>query len=329
MNQLERCPWCGGEITHEKFLEIEARIRADEERKATASQLNLKKTLEAGFSTRLETTVQARLREQRTLLDGNYAKELAKRDGQHKRDIEKLQAQLKDLGRRLEKKTAHELGEVEEIDLFERLREEFPDDKFRRVQRGEPGADIHQTVFDRDQPSGLIIFDSKNHRSWRNEFASKLRQDQLAAKADHAVLSTSVFPTGHKELCVMNDVIVVSPQRATHVVRLMREAIISLHRKGLSQEHRQTKVEQLYRLITSADYAKRLGEALRLSDAILNLDVDEQKQHQRTWKTRGTLATTLGHTLRAIDDDVARILSGEGTDELAAANHGDDAEVPF
>jgi hypothetical protein len=219
------------------------------------------------------------------------------------------------MGRRLEKKTANELGDTAEIDLFETLRASYPEDQIVRVKRGEIGADIRQTVIHRNRQCGLIILDSKNHMSWRNDFAAKLRQDQLAAKADHAILSTTVFPSGNKELCVIDGIIAVSPGRATYIVQILRDAIISLHKQRLSLQQRKTKVEQLYQLITSDGYAKKLAETIRISDEILNLDVEEQKQHQKTWKARGTLATNLKRTLHQIDDDVDGIIAGREVDD--------------
>src|SRR5207247_2237632 len=102
----------------------------------------------------IQKVLKSKLVEQRIILDRNREKELARKDNKHKREIEKMQAQLKDMGRRLEKKTATELGETPEIDLFETLREEYPDDNIVRMKRGEAGADIHQTVMHRHQSCG-------------------------------------------------------------------------------------------------------------------------------------------------------------------------------
>jgi hypothetical protein len=40
---------------------------------------------------------------------------------------------------------------------------------------------------------GSILYDSKNHNQFRNEHVSKLKADHLAAKAEHAILSTYKF----------------------------------------------------------------------------------------------------------------------------------------
>jgi hypothetical protein len=237
--------------------------------------------------------------------------------------MERLQTEIKDLGRRLEKKTANELGDGPEVDLFEALKGEFPDDHVVHVKRGEAGADIHQTVKHRGEKCGLIVFDSKNRLQWKYEFAKKLRQDQIAAEAEHAILATTVFPTGKKELCIEEMVIVVNPLRVIHVARILREAMIKLHLQGLSIKERKTKVEQIYQLITSDEYAQKLAEAGRLTEAVLNVEVKEKKDHDKTWKERGILLTNLKRTLREIDDDVYAIVGGKGTEDV------NDREVAF
>jgi hypothetical protein len=367
MNQVERCPWCGSQISHAKFVEIEARIRAEEQRKSQAQEAALRARMEEDFKAKLgietnkavraatlghgkilqqkdnehqqallalqaeiqqkgaaleaangpiDRILASKLSEQRAVLDADRDKQLGEKEAEHRREMAKLQDQLKELSRRLEKKTANDLGEVPEINLFEKLREDYPDDKIVRVKKGEPGADIHQTVIHRNETCGLIIIDSKNHLAWRSDFVTKLKEDQARARADHAILSTSAFPSGQKGLCILDGVIAVSPVHTTHIVQIFRRAMITLHKQGLSQRERQTKVEAIYQLITSEEYARKLMEANRLGDRILDLDAEEKKQHDKTWKSRGNLTKNLKHTLQEIEDDVYAIIGGKGTESL-------------
>jgi hypothetical protein len=164
---------------------------------------------------------------------------------------------------------------------------------------------------------------------WKYEFAKKLRQDQIAAEAEHAVLSTIAFPTGKKELCIEESVIVVSPVRVAYIARILRDAMIKLHLQGLSIKERKTKVDQIYQLITSDDYAQKISEAVRIADAILDLEVKEKKDHDRTWKERGTLATNLKKTLQSIDDDVYSIIGGKGSEDIEEPQVAQEAESLF
>src|SRR5262249_38174679 len=136
------------------IAEKERALKAAAEReKSLTAQLDVQQN-------QMEEAVELKLQEQRRLLDEARAKDLAKKDSEHNREIEKMQMKLQELSRKLEKKTANELGESPEVDLFDALRESFPDDRIERVRRGAQGADIHQTVIHKGQRCGLIIFDS-------------------------------------------------------------------------------------------------------------------------------------------------------------------------
>ena len=113
-----------------------------------------------------------------------------------------LSNKVNELQRALEKKTNEELGEGAEIELFEALKKEFPNDRIERVAKGAPGSDILHGVVHNGRECETIIYDSKNHKMFRNEHVTKLLEDQLAAKAEHAILSTHKFPAGTRQLCV-------------------------------------------------------------------------------------------------------------------------------
>ncbi len=168
----------------EKVLKPQLAEQARAIQAAQEIETTLKSQLEAqkkAQEAELQKAVNAQLTEQRTILAHQSEKDLAKKDSDHKREMEKMQAQLTDMAKRLEKKTANELGEGPEIDLFDSLREHFPEDQIVRIKKGQPGADIRQNVLHHNQDCGLVLFDSKNHKAWRNDFVTKLRQDQVDA----------------------------------------------------------------------------------------------------------------------------------------------------
>src|SRR5262249_2915682 len=53
----------------------------------------------------------------------------------------KIQTKFEELKRAYEQKTAEELGEGAEIDLYEALKGEFEGDRIERINKGQPGAD--------------------------------------------------------------------------------------------------------------------------------------------------------------------------------------------
>jgi hypothetical protein len=159
---------------------------------------------------------------------------------------------------------------------------------------------------------GRIVVDSKNRQAWQNTFVSKLRQDQVEAEAEQAILATTVFPAGKKELCIESGVIVISRARVVHIVHVLRQAMVMMHVKGLSMNERTGKMSQLYNLITSESYAAKFTEANRLTQDILELEVKEQAEHTRVWKNRGALVKRTQNILREVETDVAAVIESNG-----------------
>ena len=260
----ERCPWCESVISRSKFLQIETKIREEEQArsakverqlriqlqaqheaeiakqrqaaaenaKAEAAKLiaaanagrdklqeelklaqareaavraSIKQEVDSALKLKLkesESQRQKELADQRAALEKDRDTVVLKTQADFAREREGLQKKMKEMERQLLRKTAQDLGDAAEIDLYESLREAFPDDRINRVQKGQAGADIHHDVMYKGQSCGRIVIDSKNHQGWQNGFVTKLRHDQTEAGAEHAILASTVFPAGKKELCI-------------------------------------------------------------------------------------------------------------------------------
>lgn len=202
---------------------------------------------------------------------------------------QKLSNKVNELQRALEKKTNEELGEGAEIDLFEALRAEFPDDRIERVKKGEPGADIVHVVRRNGKDCGTIIYDSKNHNAFRNDHVTKLRSDQLAARAEHAILSTHKFPAGKRQLHQQDGVLLANPARVVAVVTLLRQHLLQTHTLRLSNADREKKTAELYAFVTSERCNQLLNRIDTQAGALLDHQVAEKKWHETAWKKEGEL----------------------------------------
>ncbi len=202
-----------------------------------------------------ERSSQRELARQREILEKDRDQALLKQQAEFNRRREAFQKKIKTMERELQQRSAHEVGDGAEIDLVEALREAFTEDRIKRIQKGQPGADILHEVLYKGEVCGRIIYDSKNRQVWQNVFAAKLRQDQVAAKADYAILATTVFPSGKKELCSEEGIIVASPARVIDMVEPLRGAMVKMHVLGVSQKERVGKTDRLYKYITSETHA--------------------------------------------------------------------------
>lgn len=334
---VERCPWCGSPITHAKFLKIQAAIRADEQKKLADA--------EKDFRARLEKEVaiqQAKLNKERQAIDAERArvakqielarqqaerdrkKEIAqvrqilqkdrdaailRKEADFAREREALQKKISEMSRRVKK--GADIGEGAELDLYEELRAAFPEDEIAKV-KGRPGIILHDVRY-KGKSSGKIVIDATPRAAWQHAFVSRLRQAQTEIGADHAILSTPVFPAGKRELFLESGVIVIAPARVKAMMEVLRKALIAMDVARLSDAERADKLNRLFRFITSAGFKKKLAEASDLASEALDIDVQEKRAHDTVWKKRGTVLTRIKHVLREIDTDVAAIV--EARDE--------------
>ena len=256
---------------------------------------------------------QKELTEQRQALEKDKKLSLLKLQSEFNRERESYRKKTQLLETQLQRKTANELGDGGEIDVYESLREAFDGNGGRttRIPKGQSGADLLHEVFHKGEICGRIIVDAKIRQAWQNSFVTKLRQDQVEAGAEHAILATTVFPAGKKEMCIESGVIVISPARVVHIVQLLRQAMITMHVKGLSMKERMSKMSRLYKLITSEPYVAKFTEASRLTKDILDLDAQEKTAHDNVWKKRGALAKRMQNVLREVETEVAAVIEGE------------------
>lgn len=261
-----------------------AKSKAEQEKRAAQNHV---KELKAAQEQRIELEIRKALTEQREALEQDKDKAIRKAQADEFKKAQKLEKQVDLLKRQLEQKTAEARGEGAEIDLYESLRENFDDDKITRIKKGQPGADILHEVRHNGQICGSIIYDSKNHAGWRDSFVDKLKTDQLAARADHAVLTTSAFPAGARQLQVKDEVILLNPARAVELVRIVREHIIQTNRLRLSGKEKDRKTAALYEFMNSDRCRQLMARYEAITDELLDIDVNEVKAHDLVWKKRG------------------------------------------
>lgn len=223
---------------------------------------------------------------------------------------QKLQNKTDALQRELNKKTSNEIGDGEEVKLFDVLRDRYPGDTIERIQKGEPGADIRHEVYQDGQLCGTILYDSKARKAWQHNYATKLRDDQLSARAEHAVLSSFKFPAGQDQLCEVNGVIVASPARVPALVDILRRDVIRSHRLKLSGEDRAKKSAKLYEFVTGEQFVQKLARVDELATELLKLDEKEIQAHQRMWEKRGTKERAIQKANTDLRIEIDSILEG-------------------
>lgn len=256
---------------------------------AALSLSDTAKTAAEGKLAALETEQATRLEEQRLALEAASSIALNAEKAKAYEEKLKLETRLQEITRELQKKTAEELGEGAEVQLFEELTAKFPEDRLTRVQKGAAGADIIHEVMNNGKLCGKIIYDAKNRNAWRSEYVSKLRKDQVAGEADHAVLSTLAFPKNCRQVHIEDSVIIANPARVAIIAEILRLQIIRSSKLRQSNEDKAEKTAAVYEFITSELCGQLLDQVEARSNDLLDLDVKEKKAHDSIWKRRGEL----------------------------------------
>lgn len=344
----ERCPWCDQAIPHEKFAHISNRIAEKERAQHAAMTAKLKEDFarekalmaaqvreearleaEAALAARLETAEAARLAAETLVAQQREAlqqeKTVAVQAEQLKayEERQKLQQKLELLQKQIENKTAQEIGEGPEADLFEVLRTAFEGDRIRRVAKGLSGADVIHEIVRNGQVCGKIVYDSKSRNAWKNEYVTKLRADQMVERAEHAILSCNKLPQGAQQIHVQEGVIVAHPQRVIVLAQILRRHVIETHELRVGNEQREEKTAELYAFITS-DRCKQLFEQIALqAQRMLELEAAEERAHKVTWERRGKLIRSVQKVHNDLCFEIERVI-GTGDVEAAVAGGADD-----
>ena len=213
----------------------------------------------------------------------------AKRERERARyeaDRARLQRQTEELSRRLEATRSQQLGDEAEVDLFARLRAEFPEDRIERVRKGAKGADIVQHVTVGKRELGTIVYESKNVANWQNAFVASAKRYQKQYDTPYVLVATRALPRRQRGLCVVRDIPVVEPKMAIALASIIREAILEIGQLRLSQEGRGGKAHRLFEYIISNQFRTRFQGIV---DAVAELREQQEKErnwHENAWECR-------------------------------------------
>src|SRR5260370_21313689 len=124
-------------------------------------------------------------------MEEEHARQVAEKD---KRLSDAMKAN-DELRRKLQQGSQQLQGEVLELSLEDLISQTFPSDLVQPVPKGINGADIIQRVQNPNGDlAGSIIWESKRTKAWSDGWIQKIKDDQRQAKADLAILLTTLLP---------------------------------------------------------------------------------------------------------------------------------------
>jgi len=171
---------------------------------------------------------------------------------------------------------------VQEVVLESILRDEFALDTIEPVAKGVSGADCLQRVSGRTGKSvGVLIWESKRTKTWSDQWLSKLRDDQRAAKADVAILVTQAMPKGTSTFDLIDGVWVVEWRYALPVATMIRQMVTEVAAVKLTREGQASKAEIMYDYLTGSQFKARVQAVVERVK-----EMSEDLEKERTALTR-------------------------------------------
>jgi hypothetical protein len=187
-----------------------------------------------------------------------------------------MNRQIEELRRRAEQGSQQLQGEALELELESLLRHQFPRDQIEPVPNGDFGGDVLHRVFGPGgQTCGTILWESKRTKRWSDDWLTKLRNDQRAAKAEVALIVSSALPKEVETFGLVDNVWVAEPRFPVPLAIVLRHSLIDLAGSRQAQEGQQSKMEMMYTYLTGPRFRHRIDAIVeRFTDMQADLDRD-------------------------------------------------------
>ena len=265
----------------EQFLELNKSLR-ELQRAGEQKELDNAKKL-AQEEKRIAEEAKKRAEEESRLKIAEYEKRLA--DSIAAND---------ELRRKLEQGSQQTQGEVQELILEDLLKKEFPQDEILPVGKGIRGGDALQKVVAKNgRESGFILWESKQTKAWSEGWVAKLKEDQREAKADLAVIVSSVLPERVRRFGYHAGVWVTNLETAIELCWVLRYHLVQATGIRQAAEASKEDKDELFKYVTSPQFAQRVGAMMDAYQQILEDGEREKKWFSAKWARQEKSIRTL------------------------------------
>ena len=276
----------------------------EEKRSSDRESASMRKKLGAEFEEKLSTAKMG-LREE--IFEESRLKNLEK-DKQLEdalKQVTKLKEQAAKTTASLDQNTGQMQGEVLELDIESKLRQNFPYDEIAEVKKFHRGADITQNVKNAvGQTCGLILWETKNAQ-WKKDWIAKFQQDISEAKARLGVLVSSQMPPDMGELhqWESTNVWIVKPKLAIPLATALRSTLLEVSKAAQNSKIKDHQMKQLYDYIISEEFKYKL-ENMATTYAKWQEDIDKEKKwFNKKWGRQEKMINSLLTTTVSIHGD--------------------------
>ncbi len=223
--------------------------------------------------------------ERRKIIEETYKKAAAEnrfKELEKNKQMDDMRKQIEDLKRKSEQGSQQLQGDVQEVELKNILKREFPFDDVKDVPTGIKGADVLQIVRNNyGKECGMIVWESKRTKIWSDGWIAKLKEDKRQVNADVAVIISQVLPTGVRNFIDKNGVLIGNFEMILALGTLIRNKLLELAMSKASLKGKEGKKEILWDYLRGKEFFQRL-EAISDAYTQLQYDIEVEKR----WFTR-------------------------------------------
>jgi hypothetical protein len=264
----------------------ELRLARDQERAFLRAQAQLENQIEKAQLEADRKLFQEREKIRRVAQE-QIREEHQLRDADKNKQLEDLRRQIDDLKHKAEQGSQQAQGDVQEMELEQALRDQFPKDQIQAVKTGIRGADILQTVVSDDgKVCGTILWESKRVRHWKERFVDKLLRDKSEAQADVAVIVTNALPDRVVHMGSIKGVLLTSFGLAVCLAATLRVNLSLLGHTRLALSGKESQKKRIYEYFMSPQFQERMS---MMADQLRRMQEDLQKEKAsitRSWSKR-------------------------------------------
>lgn len=249
------------------------------------------------------------------------ASEFKLKELEYKKQLEDQKKLVDEMKRKAETGSQQLQGEVQELAIEDILSRSFPFDRVEEVTKGYRGADCQQFVVNElQQECGSIIYESKRTKNWSNDWLSKLKQDQVQAKADIAVIVTETMPNDMDRMGQIDGVWVCRFGELKSVVAILRQVLLETQKVKVGQQNKGEKMELLYDYLTSNEFVQNIKRIKENYDEMRMGLTKEQNAMRKLWKARekqiDAVQTNLSYLFGSITGIAGKEIDTAGVLEL-------------
>jgi len=236
----------------------------------------------------------------------NKREQVGKQLDANLKKLEQNKLEIKQLREQLARKSTPQIdGLLEEGALLERLKKMFPTDRFAHPGKG---GDIIQSVLERGQVIGTIVYECKRVKTWSKGHIEQTCRARRLRKADFAVLVTNTFPSKREDYFVEKNVFVINPLGIETLVISLRNSLTHIASLRLSYEDKSKSVKLVYNYLSGNEYANKIKDITSMLAEEQSGLRSEIEAHQRTWRKRDERSSRILSDVLSIDGTLKKLI---------------------